>query len=431
MRKSSFLIVFLCLCLPFIQTAQTVVDVVVNSPDHNTLEAAVIAAELADDLSGDGPFTVFAPTDAAFAAIGQETINTLLEDPTGDLADILLHHVVFGVAASDNISDGTQIGNLLGQTLTFAISDAGITINGANVSVVDIKTSNGVVHVIDAVMLPAPVKTRVDGTIMDVVSTSPVHTTLNTLITAAQLDDDLSSAGPFSLFAPTDDAIAALPAEVTSALLDDPTGALADVLLYHALSGVIESDHLSDGLQFSNLAGKNLTVSITDDGAFINGAKVSVADIFTNNGVVHVIDAVIVPPSPTTVLDVIANSPVHTTLASLVGAAGLGEALSGEGPFTVFAPTDDAIAALPAEVVEALVADPTGALTEVLLFHVVAGVADTGNISDGLAISTLLGKNLNFAASADGVTVNGINISVTDLRTSNGVVHVIDGVLVP
>lgn len=431
MRKSSFLVVLVCFCLPFMTIGQSVVDVIVNSPDHNTLEAAVIAAELADDLSGDGPFTVFAPTDAAFAAIGEETINALLADPTGDLANILLHHVVFGVATADNISDGTRISNLIGQNLEFKINDSGIFINDANVSVVDIKTSNGVVHVIDAVMLPAPVKTRVDGTIMDVVSTSPVHTTLNTLISAAQLDDDLSSAGPFSLFAPTDDAIAALPAEVTEALLADPTGALASVLLYHAVSGVIESDHLSDGLQFSNLAGKNLTVSITDDGAFINGAKVSVADIFTSNGVVHVIDAVIVPPAATTVLDVIANSPVHTTLASLVGTAGLGDALSGAGPFTVFAPTDDAFAALPTEVVESLLADPTGALTNVLLFHVVAGVADTSNITDGLAISTLQGQNLNFAATADGVTVNGINISVTDLKTSNGVVHVIDAVLVP
>ncbi len=431
MRKSSFLAALVCFCLPFMTIGQSVVDVIVNSPDHNTLEAAVIAAELADDLSGDGPFTVFAPTDAAFAAIGEETINALLADPTGDLANILLHHVVFGVATADNISDGTRISNLIGQNLEFKINDSGIFINDANVSVVDIKTSNGVVHVIDAVMLPAPVKTRVDGTIMDVVSTSPVHTTLNTLISAAQLDDDLSSAGPFSLFAPTDDAIAALPAEVTEALLADPTGALASVLLYHAVGGVIESDHLSDGLQFSNLAGRNLTVSITDDGAFINGAKVSVADIFTSNGVVHVIDAVIVPPAATTVLDVIANSPVHTTLASLVGTAGLGDALSGAGPFTVFAPTDEAFAALPTEVVESLLADPTGALTNVLLFHVVAGVADTSNITDGLAISTLQGQNLNFAATADGVTVNGINISVTDLKTSNGVVHVIDAVLVP
>lgn len=431
MRKLSFLLATLCFCFTQVSYGQSVVDIIVNSPDHTTLEAAVIAAELADDLSGEGPFTVFAPTDAAFAAVGEETINALLADPTGDLANILLHHVVFGVAASDNISDGSRIGNLFGQTLEFMIGDAGIFINGANVSVVDIKGTNGVVHVIDAVMLPAPVKTRVDGTIMDVVSTSPVHTTLNTLITAAGLDDDLSSAGPFSLFAPTDDAIAALPAEVTAALLDDPTGALANVLLYHAVSGVIESDHLVDGGQFSNLTGKNLTATITDEGAFINGAMVSVADIFTTNGVVHVIDAVIVPPAATTVLDVISNSPVHTTLTSLISAAGLDDDLATAGPFTVFAPTDDAIAALPAEVVESLVADPMGALAEVLLFHVVSGVADTSNITDGLTISSLLGKNLSFAATADGVTINGINISTVDLKTDNGVVHVIDAVLVP
>jgi len=431
MQKLFFSISLLISFIPFIFSQMTVVDVIVNSPDHNTLETAVLAAGLEGTLSGDGPFTVFAPTDAAFAVVDADALNSLLADPEGALTDVLLNHVVSGVADGSNISDGTAISSLLGQTLTFTVNDSGIFINDAQVTVADIKTDNGVVHVIDAVLIPNPTATRVDGTIMDVVSTSPVHTQLNSLIAAAGLDDDLSSAGPFTLFAPTDDAVAALPMEVTSALLADPTGALADVLLYHAVSGVASSSVLSDGLQFSNLAGANLTVSVNDDGVFINDAKVSVADIYTNNGIVHVIDAVIVPPMAMTVLDIIDNSPVHTQLSSLIRAAELDGALSGDGPFTVFAPTDDAIAALPADVVSSLVADPTGALANVLLFHVASGVADTSNITDGLSIGSLSGNNLTFAANDSGVTVNGINISVADIKTSNGVVHVIDAVLVP
>ncbi len=428
--KRSLYILTAFLLSGFSLYGQTILDIVAGSADHNTLEAAVIAAELDGALAGDGTFTLFAPTDAAFAAVGQETIDALLADPTGDLADILLFHVVQGQADGTNIVDGLTISSLLGRNLTFGVSDA-ITINGANISVVDIPASNGIVHVIDAVLLPPPTRTMVEGTILDVVQGSEVHTQLAAVLGLSGLDAALSGEGPFTLFAPTDAAFAALPTDVVEALVADPMGALTDVLLFHAVSGVASSDVLSDGLQFSNLAGKNLTTSITDEGVFINGAQVSVADIFTTNGVVHVIDAVIVPPSPTTVVDVIVNSPDHNTLEAAVIAAELAGTLSGDGPFTVFAPTDAAFAAVGQETIDALLADPTGDLANILLFHVSGGVADSSNLMDGSQISSLLGPNHTFSISDAGVTIDGVNISVIDIRTSNGVVHVVDGVLLP
>ncbi len=289
---SKFLLAFI---IPFAMQAQTVVDVVVNSPDHTTLEAAVIAADLAGTLSGEGPFTVFAPTDAAFAAIGSDAIDALLADPSGDLTNILLNHVVSGVASTSNVADGISVGNLYGQNITFGISGSTVTVNGANVSVLDITTDNGVVHVIDAVLIPDAVPTRVMGTIMDVVSTSPVHTTLNSLIASAGLTDALSASGQMTLFAPTDDAIAALPADVVASLTSDPTGALANVLLYHAVSGVASTDNITDGLTIGSLQGGNLTFAANADGVTVNGINISTFDIFTDNGVVHVIDAVLVP----------------------------------------------------------------------------------------------------------------------------------------
>lgn len=221
--KNIFL--FLFVLLTFALQAQTVVDIVVNSPDHNTLEAAVIAAELADDLSGEGPFTVFAPTDAAFSALPDGVVSTLLEDPTGDLANILLNHVVNGVASPDNIFDGLVISTLLGQNITFT-TDGGLAINGVNISVVDIKAENGVVHVIDGILLPAATPTRVDGTVLDVVATSPDHTTLASLVGLAGLGDALAADGTLTVFAPTDAAFAALPSEIVDALVSDPTGRL-------------------------------------------------------------------------------------------------------------------------------------------------------------------------------------------------------------
>ena len=132
----------------------TVVDIIVNSPDHTTLETAVVAAGLADDLSGDGPFTVFAPTDDAFAALPEGTLDALLEDPTGALADILLYHVVSGKAMSTDLSDGQMITTLLGKDVTVTINGEGVFINDAKVTVADLVADNGVVHVIDAVLLP-------------------------------------------------------------------------------------------------------------------------------------------------------------------------------------------------------------------------------------------------------------------------------------
>ena len=290
MRKIIFLtLTVLC---TFSLTAQTVVDIVVNSPDHNTLETAVIAAELADDLSGPGPFTVFAPTDAAFAAIDAATLDALLADPTGDLATILLNHVTVGVADGSNISDGLAIGNLIAQNLTFSTA-GGLSVNGANITVADIRAENGVVHVIDAVMVPEIMPARA-ATIMDVVSNSPDHTTLNSLINSAGLNGALSGDGPLTLFAPTDAAFAALPTDVVDALVADPTGALTDVLLFHAVVGVASTDNITDGLVIGSINGGNLSFTTTG-GPQVNGINISVLDIKTENGIVHVIDAVLVP----------------------------------------------------------------------------------------------------------------------------------------
>jgi uncharacterized surface protein with fasciclin (FAS1) repeats len=143
-----------CGCAGIISN-NTVVDIIVNSPDHNTLETAVIAAGLAGTLSGTGPFTVFAPTDAAFALLPADLLSALLADPTGDLTQILLYHVVGAEAFSTDLSDGQQILTLQGSNITVTIVDGAVIIDGvALVIVADLDADNGVVHVINAVLLP-------------------------------------------------------------------------------------------------------------------------------------------------------------------------------------------------------------------------------------------------------------------------------------
>ncbi|MFM9983664.1 MAG: fasciclin domain-containing protein, partial [Flavobacteriales bacterium] len=246
--------------------AQTVVDIIVGSADHDTLEAAVIAAELADDLSGSGPFTVFAPTDAAFAALPAGTIDALLADPTGDLAQILLYHVVGANALSTSLSDGQVIMTLQGQDVTVTISNGDVFINNAQVTVADLVATNGVVHVIDAVLLPV----FPPNTVVDIIVNSPVHSTLEAAVIAAELADDLSGVGPFTVFAPTDDAFAALPAGTVETLLEDPTGDLAQILLYHVVGANALSTSLSDGQVIMTLQGQDVTVTIDNGNVFIN-----------------------------------------------------------------------------------------------------------------------------------------------------------------
>lgn len=402
----------------------TVVDVVVNSEVHETLEAAVIAAELADDLSGDGPFTVFAPTDDAFAALPEGTLDALLADPTGDLADILSYHVVGANVSSGSLTNGQIATTLLGQDVIVSINENGVFINDAQVTVTDIIATNGIVHVIDAVILPP------SGTVVDVVVNSEVHETLEAAVIAAELADDLSGDGPFTVFAPTDAAFAALPEGTVDTLLADPTGDLANILLYHVVGASVSSGSLTNGQVAMTLSGSDVIVTINENGVFINDAQVTVTDILATNGIVHVIDAVLLPPTET-VVDVVVNSEVHETLETAVIAAELADDLSGDGPFTVFAPTDAAFAALPEGTLDALLAEPTGELADILLYHVVGASVASGSLTNGQVATTLLGQDVIVTIDENGVFINDAQVTVTDILASNGIVHVIDAVLLP
>jgi len=311
----------------------TVVDVIVNSEDHNTLEDAVVAAELAATLSGEGPFTVFAPTDAAF-------VDALLEDPSGDLTKILTYHALGATVLSTDLTDGQMAATLNGKDITVTLKGDSVLINNALVTAADITADNGVVHVIDAVLLPPTT------TVVDVIVDSEDHNTLEDAVIAAELAATLSGEGPFTVFAPTDAAFAALPEGTIDALLEDPSGDLTQILLYHVLGATVLSTDLTDGQTATTLNGKDIMVTLKGDSVLIDNALVTAADIETDNGVVHVIDAVLIPPTKT-VVDVIVDSEDHNTLEDAVIAAELAATLSGEGPFTVFAPTDAAFAALP------------------------------------------------------------------------------------
>lgn len=269
---------------------KTIVETAEAAGSFTTLLAAVDAAGLTETLSGDGPFTVFAPTDDAFAKLPEGTVDALLEDPEGDLKDILLYHVVSGNVMAADVTTQSDVMTLLGKKLRIDTSGEGVQIDGATVVTTDIVCSNGVIHVIDAVMLPKKniVETAVDD---------GRFVTLLAAVRGAGLDAALADeTKDYTVFAPTDDAFAALPEGTVEALLEDPEGGLKDVLLYHVADGMYPAAEVAAMDTIQTLQGSSLTIDASGDSVEVDGATVIIADVECSNGIIHVIDAVMIPP---------------------------------------------------------------------------------------------------------------------------------------
>ena len=440
------------------EEGNTIVDIAVADGRFTTLVAAVQAAGLAETLSGEGEFTVFAPTDDAFAALPEGTVEALLEDPDGALKDILLYHVVEGAVPAESVVTLESATTIQGEPVMISVVDGNVMLNdSAKVVITDIEASNGIIHVIDAVILPPSLSAAeaesemADAkTIVDIAVEDGRFTTLVAALQAAGLVETLNSDDDFTVFAPTDEAFAALPEGTVDALLQEPEGALKDILLYHVLNTVVSAEEVVTYESAITVQGEPIAISVVDGEVLLNdSAKVIITDIKGSNGIIHVIDAVILPPSLSeaeaenemaeedmmdakSIAEIAVEDGRFTTLVAALQAAGLAETLSSEGEFTVFAPTDDAFAALPEGTVETLLEDPEGALKDILLYHVVAGVVPAETVVTLESAPTLQGSDISIAVVDGEVILNDtVKVIITDIKASNGIVHVIDAVLLP
>ncbi len=281
---------------------KSIVDVAVSNPDFSTLVTAVKAAGLVDTLNGAGPFTVFAPTNAAFAKLPKATLDALLADKKA-LTDVLTYHVVAGkVLAADVVRlDGKAAKTVNGAEVKIAVKDGKVLLNGSvGVTATDVLASNGVVHVIDTVLLP-PAATPASAptpanSIVAIASGDPRFSTLVAAVKAAGLVDTLNGAGPFTVFAPTNTAFAVLGEEAISSLLKpENKKLLTDVLTYHVVAGKVGSSDVVKVQSAKTVQGGNVRVTLRDGGVFINSARIQIVDIAASNGVIHVIDTVLLP----------------------------------------------------------------------------------------------------------------------------------------
>jgi uncharacterized surface protein with fasciclin (FAS1) repeats len=419
-----------------------ITDLAIGNENLENLVAALIAADgdLPNALRGDGPFTVLAPTDEAFETFLD---GASLEDvPVEVLTQILLNHVIEGALYS---TDLTGLGSGYTTTLARGAQDAnisiffdtsdGVTFNGvSSVVTPDVKALNGVVHVVDAVIdLP---------NIVDHAVANPNLTSLvaaltdggNTTFTDLLSDEEEE----FTVFAPVNDAFAAF----TNPNSNDLNAILSNHVIVgaSAFSSGLTNSYVNTAAEFDT--DENLSLYInTDDGVTLNGvSNVAIADIVATNGVIHAVDAVI--DLPTVVTFAVADPNFSTlvqALTELTPSTDFVSVLSaqdgaGDDPFTVFAPTNDAFAALPAIPAEA-------DLIPILQHHVVAGAnVRSGDLTDGIMATTLEGDAItinlpgtgdNIADVTDGSGNMGIGIDAVDVQAINGVIHVLDGVLVP
>jgi uncharacterized surface protein with fasciclin (FAS1) repeats len=421
--------------------AASIAEIAAGDENFSTLVAALSAAGLVDTLAGEGQFTVFAPTNDAFAALPAGTVDALLADPSGDLTQILLYHVVDGVALAEDVVGLESVTTLNGAPISIEVVDGGVVLNGTvNVTTTDIMASNGVIHVIDAVLLPpADEMMAPDMSIAEIAAGDENFSTLVAALSAAGLVDTLAGEGQFTVFAPTNDAFAALPAGTVDTLLADPSGDLTQILLYHVVDGVALAEDVVGLESVTTLNGAPISIAVVDGGVVLNdGVRVTTTDIAATNGVIHVIDAVLLPPADEvmapdmSIAEIAAGDENFSTLVAALSAAGLVDTLAGEGQFTVFAPTNDAFAALPEGTVDTLLADPSGDLTQILLYHVVDGVAMAEDVVGLESVTTLNGAPISIEVVDDGVVLNGtVNVTATDIAATNGVIHVIDAVLLP
>lgn len=424
-------------------------------PDQNIVELAQDNADLSilvDALSNydnlvtalsdeEADFTVFAPTNSAFEALLGALGYASLEDiPADVLEQVLQYHVVDGGALSTDLSDGQTLQTLLdGETVTVSINGETVMINMSTVVAADVEATNGVVHVIDAVLVPSFIETR------DIVELASATESLSTLVAAlgrfpSVVDALGENDATYTVFAPTNDAFAAALDVLGYASLDEvPDAELEQILLYHVIaSAALQAGDLSDGQTAETLLeGESVTVSIQDGNVFINDSQVTMPDVTAVNGIVHVVDAVLVPSTIAT-SDIVEIASGADNLSILVQALTkfpeLVETLGdNSGSFTVFAPTDAAFTALLDVIGQTSLDDiPEDVLKRVLEYHVVPNAELlAGDLSDGATAETVLGESVTVTLAGSNVIIDNANVATADIKAVNGVIHIVDGVLTP
>ena len=465
--------------LPFNVTADATDDIPTNATNsgvHDSLVAALAHADLVTTLQGSGPFTVFAPTDEAFAAAGIDLADFDTDEENATLRDILLYHVYSGQVESSAVTDGLSVEMINGDNVTFSVVDGVVSIEDATVTTADVMSSNGVIHIIDKVLTPPADLVDIPA----VAISTGIHTALVEALIQADLVTTLQGTGPFTVFAPTDAAFSAAGIDLATFDTPEEIAALSDILLYHVVVGATYSTDLADGtttVRAVNGDSLDLTVSASGVTVGAGNANVTIADVAASNGVVHVIDQVLLPPAGdicynmvshtivagadkvtcnsymylenismgtqnitgcyNTVTHAVTNvtsaecsayvwtpavnlamtasaTTIHTSLVAALTKANLVATISGTTDYTVFAPSDEAFAAAGINLDDFTTDEQIAVLADILLYHVVAGTTLSTDLTEGMTtVSAANGDDLLIHVDNGSVMVGSSMANVT------------------
>lgn len=399
-----------------------IVETAEEAGDFSTLLSVATDLGLADVLS-DEELTVFAPTDEAFEALPDGLLDELSEE---QLTEIITYHLLAGAVLSGEIDTQQDATTEQGERILLQNEGGAVTINGSSsVTSADIEASNGVIHAVDEVLLPAEFR---EAGIIETAEENGNFTILLDAIEGAGLTTTLQHLGPFTVFAPSDDAFNELGIETVESLSDEE---LADVLTHHVLDGEVPSSALEAQQSVTALNGGDLFITAENDEVTVNGSSnVFLADVETRNGTIHAVDEVLLPDAFGTVVDNASKRYELTTLVDLVVQQDLAGLLADESAeYTVFAPTNEAFTEI-SETLETLSGDE---VTNTLLYHVLGAIVESADLEESQTVATQNSDEEILVEVADGVvTINGeATVQIADVAGTNGVIHIIDGVLIP
>ncbi|XP_042270310.1 periostin, osteoblast specific factor b isoform X3 [Thunnus thynnus] len=395
----------------------TIQDVLEVDDDLTTLSDVAQKSGLLDKLGEPGHFTLFAPTNEAFESLGSDVLERLQSDKEV-LKALLNFHLLNSVQCSEAIMAGSSYETLEGNNIEIGCDGDSLTVNGIKMVLKkDIVTTNGVIHLIDQVLMPDSAKQ-----VMELLGSS--QSTFADLVSELGLSATMRPDAEYTLLAPVN---AAFNDEVMS--MDQSL--LGIILENHILKNKVVLGELYNGQQLETIGGKFLRVFIyrtavcIENSCLIRGSKEG------SNGALHLMRTLL-KPAEKTMYEILTENGGFKVFLSLIETAGLTDLLKQEGEFTLFAPSDQAFASLSDRDLEFLKSD-INALRTILLYHINNGIFIGGGLESGVTnlLKSLQGSNLKVMSANNTVLVNSVQVPESDIMATNGVIHFVNQVLYP
>ncbi|XP_008288417.1 periostin, osteoblast specific factor b isoform X3 [Stegastes partitus] len=392
-------------------------DTIEVNDDLSTLTDLFTNAELLEKLGQPGHYTLFAPTNEAFDKLGSDVLERIQSDKEV-LKALLNFHLLDSVQCSEAIMAGSSYETLEGNNIEIGCDGESLTVNGIKmVRTKDIVTTNGVIHLIDDVLMPDSAKQ-----VMELLGTS--QSTFGDMVSELGLSAAMRADAEYTLLAPLNDAF-------TDEVMSMDQRLLKIILENHVLKNKIVLGQLYNGQRLETIGGKILRVFIYRTAVCIENACLIRGSKEGSNGALHLMRTML-KPAEKTMFQILTENGGFKIFLSLMEAAGLTDVLRQEGDFTLFAPSDKAFAGLSSSDLNLLKSD-INALRTILLYHINNGIFIGGGLEAGVTnlLKSLQGSNLRVLFANNSVQVNSVRVPESDIMATNGVIHFINQVLYP